>query len=156
MGADYLNKTYMENGLVNFADSIGIELVKSWEEEPIVELYRAGGWWREDMDPSRLPELISGSYLFAVAVDISTGRSVGMGRVISDGIADAYIQDVVVLPQWRKKGVGKMVIFALIEGCKSRGISWIGVIAQPGSEKLYRSLGFMPMEGHVPMLLQRR
>ncbi|HSD57210.1 MAG TPA: GNAT family N-acetyltransferase [Methanotrichaceae archaeon] len=138
------------------ADRIRIELVKSWQEEPIVELYRAGGWWREDMDPSRLPELISGSYLFAVAVDISTGRSIGMGRVISDGIADAYIQDVVVLPQWRKKGVGKMVISALVEGCNSRGISWIGVIAQPGSEKLYRALGFMPMEGHVPMLLQRR
>lgn len=138
------------------ADRIRIELVKSWEKEPIVELYRAGGWWREDMDPSRLPELISGSYLFAVAVDISSRRSIGMGRVISDGIADAYIQDVVVLPQWRKKGVGKMVISALLEGCRSRGISWIGVIAQPGTEMLYRSLGFVPMEGHVPMLLQRR
>lgn len=138
------------------ADRIRIELVNAWEEEPIVELYRAGGWWREDMDPSRLPELIRGSYLFAIAVDISTGKSIGMGRVISDGIADAYIQDVVVLSQWRMKGVGKMVISALIDGCKSRGISWIGVIAQPGLENLYRSLGFVPMEGHVPMLLQRR
>ncbi len=141
---------------MNCTDWIRIELVKSWEEEPIVELYRAGGWWRDDMDPSRLPELISGSYLFAVAVDISTGKSVGMGRVMSDGIADAYIHDVVVLPQWRKRGVGKMVVSALMEGCKSRGISWIGVIAQPGTEKLYCSLGFVPMEGHVPMLLQRR
>lgn len=156
MGREYLNKTYTENGLVDYEDRISIELVNAWEDEPIVELYRAGGWWREDMDPSRLPELISGSYLFAVAVDIPTGKSIGMGRVISDGIADAYIQDVVVLPQWRKKGVGKMIISALIEGCKFRSISWIGVIAQPGSEKLYRSLGFVPMEGHVPMLLQRR
>ena len=138
------------------ADGIRIEIVKSWEEDPIVELYRAGGWWTDDMDPSRLPELISGSYLFAVAVDITTGRSVGMGRVMSDGIADAYIHDVVVLPQWRNRGVGKMVVSALIEGCKSRGISWIGVIAQPGTEKLYCSLGFVPMVGHVPMLLQRR
>jgi GNAT superfamily N-acetyltransferase len=138
------------------ADQIRIELVNAWEEEPIVELYRAGGWWREEMDPSRLPELIRGSYLFAVAVDISTGRSIGMGRVISDGIADAYIQDMVVLPQWRKKGVGRMLISTLIDSCKSRGISWIGVIAQPGSEKLYSSLGFTKMEGHVPMLLQRR
>ncbi len=135
---------------------IRIDLVKSWEKEPIVELYRAGGWWREDMDPSRLPELIDGSYLFAVAVDTSTGKSIGMGRVISDGIADAYIQDVVVLPEWRKRGVAKMVITALLEGCRSRGITWIGVIAQPGTEMLYRSLGFVPMEGHVPMLLQRR
>lgn len=146
----------MENTPTYSANGIRIELVKSWEEKPIVELYRAAGWWREDMDPSRLPELISGSYLFAVAVDNSTGRSIGMGRVISDGLADAYIQDVVVLQKWRKGGVGRMIVSALLEGCRSRGITWIGVIAQPGTEMLYRSLGFVPMVGHVPMLLQIR
>lgn len=146
----------MESVPTDSANRIRIELVKSWEEEPIVELYRAAGWWREDMDPSRLPELISGSYLFAVAVDNSTGKSIGMGRVISDGLADAYIQDVVVLSNWRQRGVGRMIVSALLEGCRSRGITWVGVIAQPGTEMLYRSLGFVPMEGHVPMLLQIR
>jgi GNAT superfamily N-acetyltransferase len=146
----------MKNEAVDNIDRIEIRLVKAWEEEPIVELYRAGGWWREGMDPSRLHELISGSYLFAVAINISTGKPIGMGRVMSDGIADAYIHDVVVLEQWRKKGVGRMVVSALLEGCWSNGITWIGVIAQPGTEKLYRSLGFAPMDGHVPMVLLRR
>jgi aralkylamine N-acetyltransferase len=146
----------MENEALDRADKICIRLVKAWEEESIVELYRSAGWWREDMDPSKLHELISGSYLFALAIEISTGRPVGMGRVLSDGIADAYIHDVVVLVQWRRRGVGKMVVSALLEGCRSRGIGWIGIVAQPGTEKLYRSLGFEPMEGHVPMMLARR
>ncbi len=136
------------------ANRIRVELVKSWDEEPIVKLYKAGGWWRAYMDPSKLHVLISGSYLFAVAIDISTGGSIGMGRVISDGIADAYIQDVVVLPECRRKGVGRMIISALLEGCMSRGITWIGVIAEPGTEALYRSLGFRPMKEHIPMLFQ--
>lgn len=146
----------MENEAFDYADRICIRLVKAWEEEPIVELYRSAGWWREDMDPSKLHELIRGSYLFALAIDISTGRPIGMGRVLSDGVADAYIHDVVVLVEWRKRGVGKMVVSALLEGCRSRGIGWIGIVAQPGAEKLYRSLGFRPMEGHVPMMLPRR
>jgi ribosomal protein S18 acetylase RimI-like enzyme len=144
----------MENEALDYADRISIRFVKAWEEEPIVELYRSAGWWSEDMDPSKLQELISGSYLFAVAIDTSTDRPIGMGRVLSDGIADAYIHDVVVLEQWRQRGVGKMVVSALLECCRSHGITWIGVIAQPGTEKLYRSLGFAPMDGHVPMVLQ--
>lgn len=135
-------------------DQIRVELVKDWDEKSVVELYKAGGWWRDYMDPSRLHVLISRSFLFAVAIDISNGRSIGMGRVISDGIADAYIQDVVVLLEYRRKCVGSMIVSALLDGCISRGITWIGLIAEPGTEALYRSLGFQPMKEHIPMLFQ--
>ena len=76
-------------------------------EEQIVDLYRAAGWWKEEMDASKINDLIRGSFLFAVAIDISTGRAVGMGRVISDGIADAYIQDLVVLGRLEELGCGE-------------------------------------------------
>jgi GNAT superfamily N-acetyltransferase len=126
--------------------------VNFWDVEQIVELYRSEGWWKDFMDKSRIPELIRVSYLFALAIDISTGKPIGMGRVISDGIADAYIQDLVVLPEWRNKNAGRMIVSALIEQCISNGISWIGLIAQPGTDAFYTSLGFEPMAGHVPML----
>jgi ribosomal protein S18 acetylase RimI-like enzyme len=132
---------------------IRIDFVQSCEEEPVVQLYRSGGWWKDDMDPSKIGMLISGSYLFTAAIETSTGRCVGMGRAISDGVADAYIQDVVVLSDWRRKGVGRMIVSALLKRCRSQGISWIGLIAQPGTEEFYSSLGFSPMEGHLPMLL---
>lgn len=131
-----------------------VELVKAWKEEPIVELYQEGGWWKEHMDPSRIGELISQSFLFAMAIDSSTGRSLGMRRVISDGIADAYIQDVVVLAEWRRRGVGRMILSALLEGCMSRGIAWISLISQPGTDAFYRALGFVPMVGSMPMQFQ--
>lgn len=134
------------------AGPIRIELVNFWDVDQIVELYRSEGWWKDSMDKSRIPELIRGSYLFALAIDVSTGKPVGMGRVISDGIADAYIQDLVVLPLWRKKNAGGMIVSLLIERCTSNGISWIGLIAQPGTEAFYRSLGFVPMSGHMAML----
>ena len=80
---------------------ISYRRVSSWETGEILALYRAGGWWDEDADPGLIPALISGSYAFVVAVDKKTLSAVGMGRVLSDGISDAYIQDVVVLPGHR-------------------------------------------------------
>ncbi len=137
---------------MDISGQIKVELVKSWEEEQIAELYKVGGWWKDYMDPARLQDLIRESYLFAVAIDISAGKSVGMGRVISDGVADAYLQDVVVLPEWRKKGVGEMIVSKLLECCRSDSIAWIGLIAQPGTDAFYQSIGFVHLEGHVPML----
>jgi aralkylamine N-acetyltransferase len=162
----YISKRYLRSsiqipivveqggGLIINKDGFRVELVNSWEKEPIIELYKTGGWWKEYMDASKIPELISGSYLFAVAIDVINERAVGMARVISDGIADAYIQDLVVLPAWREKGVGKMIVSKLLEHCRSRGISWIGLIAQPGTDGVYRSMGFRQMEGYIPMLFR--
>ena len=141
--------------LKNKDDRIRVDLVRSWKEEQIVELYRAGGWWKEGMDQKRISDLIKGSFLFAVAIDISTGNAVGMGRVISDGVADAYIQDFVVLENWRNLGVGKLILETLLGECRSRKIAWIGLIAEPGKEDFYSALGFRPMPFHVPMLLSR-
>ena len=132
--------------------SFRVDIVRSWQEGQIVDLYRDAGWWKEEMDASRINDLIRGSFLFAVAIDISTGRAVGMGRVISDGISDAYIQDLVVQGTKRSWGVGKMILNRLLVECKFRKITWIGLIAEPGKEEFYRSLGFAPMPGHVPML----
>ncbi|MGA9100034.1 MAG: hypothetical protein WB392_14000 [Methanotrichaceae archaeon] len=47
----------------------------------------------------------SRSYLFAIAMDTITGRTIGIRRVISDGISNAYIQDLVILPLWRKENI---------------------------------------------------
>jgi len=129
-----------------------VEIVKSWQEDPIEELYRAGGWWKKCMDKHRLNELIQGSFLFAIAIDISTGKTVGMGRVISDGISDAYFQDMVVLQEFRRRGVGRMILKALLDECLARKISWIALVAEPKTADFYSDLGFMPMIGYVPML----
>jgi aralkylamine N-acetyltransferase len=134
------------------ASQIKVEIIKSWDHKEIVDLYRSGGWWKDGMNPNLLGELIRGSFLFAVAVDISTSKAVGMGRVISDGIADAYVQDLVVQKEWKEIGVGKMILSSLLEECQSRNISWIGLIAEPGTDSFYQSSGFLAMKDHVPML----
>jgi GNAT superfamily N-acetyltransferase len=137
--------------VITVGDDITIRFVQSWDEGEIANLYRAGGWWKEEYDQRKLPRLIKGSFLFVVAIDRKTGHAVGMGRVISDGVSDGYIQDLVVLPEYRKTGIGAQIVSTLVKKCLEQGISWIGLIAEPDTEKFYLPFGFQPMEGHVPL-----
>lgn len=117
-------------------------------------LYREAGWWADGEDESRLSLIISGSFLTAAAYD-SDGRCIGMGRMISDGTSDGYIQDVVVLNAFRGKGIGAALIRLLESEGLARGLSWIGLIAEPGTRSFYEKLGFAEMDDYVPMLLKR-
>ena len=136
------------------AEDIAVQFVRSWDEEEIAALYKAGGWWKEEYKNEELRHLIRGSFAFAVAADTKTGRAVGMGRVISDGVSDGYIQDLVVLPQFRKSGIGAQIVGALVNRCLQSGITWIGLIAEPGTENFYSPLGFQIMKGHVPLIFR--
>jgi ribosomal protein S18 acetylase RimI-like enzyme len=133
-------------------DNISIRFVHAWNGNEIADLYRAGGWWKEEYEVEELPQLIRGSFLFAVAIDQTTGRAIGMGRVISDGVSDGYIQDLVVLPEYRKAGIGTQLVSILVKKCVKSGITWIGLVAEPGTEKFYLPFGFHPMKGYTPLI----
>ncbi len=124
------------------------------ENDQIIDLYRAEGWWypdgERDKDAFRLSAIISGSHCFAVA-DMD-GRVIAMGRAISDRFSDAYIQDVAVHTAYRGRGVGTAVVAALVARLETDGLGWIGLIAEGRSEAFYARLGFSPMTNASPLL----
>jgi ribosomal protein S18 acetylase RimI-like enzyme len=135
-------------------DRCEVLLVRNWDTEDIRSLYREAGWWKEEWDPAHLSLLISGSLAFVVAVDRKSGRAVAMGRAISDGSSDAYIQDMVVKSEYRESGIGRQILTTLVIYCQKQGITWIALIAEPGTEQFYMQSGFERMEGYVPMIFQ--
>lgn len=137
---------------MEITEGFDVFLVKEWDYSAILDLYKAGGWWKETYDPALLPLLVRSSCCFAVGVHRTSGRTVGMGRLISDGVSDGYIQDLVVLPEFRGLGIGRAIVRRLVEFGFSVGVTWIALIAKPGAEAFYECLGFSPMEGFTPML----
>ena len=117
----------------------------------VLALYRDAGWWNPGEREADIPTLLAGSFLVASAW--CDGALVGMGRVLSDGVSDGYIQDVVVLSQHRGRGVGGALVAFLRDRCRARGLAWIGLIGEPGTKAFYERLGFRPMAGYIPMLL---
>lgn len=122
----------------------------------IEELYRAQEWWQQDDDERSqlIPRLIAGSHCFVAALE---GEDiVGMGRAISDGVSDAYIQDLTVRSDRRNQGIGRRILQTLLERLHADRLHWIGLIAEPGSYSLYRRSGFQAMPDSVPMLMNQK
>ncbi len=123
--------------------------------DQLIALYQEAGWWSAGIDNRDvLMRIISGSHCFCVAV--IENRIVGMGRSISDGASDAYIQDVTVTKSFRRKGIAGGIVTELIKKLEADGIGWIGLIAERGSAEYYRPLGFEPMPDSTPMLRLRK
>ena len=131
--------------------NIEIKFVDDWDENEIVNLYKAGNWWKDNYNSSSIKFLIKGSYKFAVVIIKDEGRAIGMGRLISDGVSDAYIQDIVIIDDYRGQSLGKKLVNFLVNHCISKGINWIGLISEPGQDGFYSDLGFSRMKKHIPM-----
>ena len=81
--------------------------------------------------------------LFSVCV-IHEEELVGMGRVIGDNALYYYIQDVIVLPEHKGKGVGRTIMKS-IEDYLSKSVSsgaFIGLMAAEGTTKFYEKFEF--------------
>ena len=116
----------------------------------ITRLYRQEGWWSPEPDnPDLVAGIVRGSHCFLTAVQ--GNEIVAMGRAISDGVSDAYIQDVTVAPSYRGKGVGTTIIRKLVERLNEDGLEWIGLIAEKNSYHFYERIGFTRMTDSEPM-----
>jgi ribosomal protein S18 acetylase RimI-like enzyme len=73
-----------------------------------------------------------------------SGKIVGAGRALCDGVDCSYIGDVAFLPEYQGQGLGKMLVLKLIECSKS--CKKIILYAVPGKEDFYRKLGFLKMK----------
>ena len=117
----------------------------------ITQIYRQEGWWHLDADdPDLVRGIIRGSHCFVLAVE--EDLVVGMGRAISDGVSDAYIQDVAVLESHKGQGIGSQIVAQLTARLLADGLNWIGLIAERGGYGFYERLGFETMPNATPML----
>jgi ribosomal protein S18 acetylase RimI-like enzyme len=103
-------------------------------------LFITAGWgWRAE-DPAKLAALVEGSRFVASAHDDAREEHmVGFARAISDGVTNAYVSTVAVLPDYRGKGIGAELVRRLLAG--RDGIRFV-LHAAPGVQDFYRKLGF--------------
>jgi len=121
--------------------------------DKIICLYQTAGWWtgQAHENTELIRRIVTGSNCFVLACE--GNEIIGMGRAISDGISDAYIQDVTVLPEFRGQGVGTGIVQEILKQLRADGLQWIGLIAGRHSHPFYRKMGFEEMPAATAMLL---
>ena len=131
------------------SSSVEISLIQDAEPEAIFRLYHLAGWVTPEDGDGWIPAMLRGSW--AAAGAFADGKLIGFARIISDGVSDGYVQDVVVDPAWRRQGIAGKLVKTLTAHARESGIGWLGLIGVPGTESLYRSCGFEVLESHIPM-----
>lgn len=77
------------------------------------------------------------------------GESVGIVRVLTDMLTDAYITDVIVSPDFQGRGLGRKLLNEVIANLKKNAVKDIklacNLYANPGKEPFYEKLGFQKL-----------
>ena len=108
--------------------------------EEFQRLHEAVGWNNVD---KKATEIGLRNSLFSVCV-VHKGEVIGCGRVIGDGGIYFYIQDIIVLPKFQGKGIGKKIMAEVMKYLKknARPNAFIGLMAAKGVAKFYERYGF--------------
>ena len=77
---------------------------------------------------------------------IYNGELVGMGRLVGDGAMYWYLQEIIILPKFQRKGIGTMIVNHLVDYAKANSVTGkfttIGGVSAKGKEPFYEKLGF--------------
>jgi GNAT superfamily N-acetyltransferase len=105
------------------------------------ELSLANGW-EGAFDWDRMQGSLDASLAGVVAV--AGGTTVGMGRLVGDGVKYFYVQDMAVLPDHHRQGIGGRILDALLDHVRTTAPdhAFVGLFATGAGEALYRSRGF--------------
>ena len=71
-------------------------------------------------------------------------RVVGMARLLSDGVCNAYLVDVWTAPEYRRQGIASALVRLLIEQVPGQHIG----LQTGDAQALYASLGFKAQPGY--------
>ena len=105
------------------------------------ELFLTTGWNHEyNFTREELFRAISRSW-YAVSV-YHKNRLTGYGRVISDGGHHALIVDLMVSPEYQKRGIGSAILKNLIDTCNRQRIRDIQLFCARGKKNFYERFGF--------------
>ena len=75
------------------------------------------------------------------------GAQVGFARAVSDGVAVAYLADVFVLKDHRRRGLGRRIVQTMIDDGPGADFRWL--LHTGDATFLYASFGFRPTDRTV-------
>ena len=109
--------------------------------EVLADLREAVGWNRMERDLAD-PRLLGAFHLCA----FNGSRLVGYAAVVSNGVTDAYIQDVMVHPDCQRQGVGTQLMKRILARLEEEHVYMVSVIYGNGSLRpFYEKFGFGTM-----------
>lgn len=81
--------------------------------DELVALYDSVGWTTYTQDPERLHDAVNRSLRVVCARDAD--RLVGLARVVGDGLTIIYLQDILIHPEYQRRGIGRQLFTRVLD-----------------------------------------
>jgi ribosomal protein S18 acetylase RimI-like enzyme len=108
--------------------------------QEIIDLYQAVGWSAYTEDIQGLVLALSQSTY--VAFHVQDNKVVGLVRSLSDGVSIHFLQDVLVLPEYQGKGIGRALINSALSKFEKCRTHLLMTDDEEKQLKFYKSLGY--------------
>ena len=121
---------------------ITISEYKNYNSEEILDLYNSVGWCSYTNRPEMLEHAFANSLKIFGAHDGE--KLVGIIRAVGDGCSIVFIQDILVLPECQRRGIGRKLVKMML---KTYPDVYQIELATDNTEKtvaFYKSCGFLP------------
>lgn len=111
----------------------------------VLLLATADAYWERWRSAADVQAQIAGAWRVVGAYRRTDGAMVGFARAVSDGVAMAYLADVIVAPAARGIGLGARLVDVMIEQGSGRGFRWL--LHTKDAHGLYQKFGFAAPPG---------
>ncbi len=117
-----------------------IRAYTEYNEAEILGLYASVGWTAYTDDPAALRNGFANSLLTLAAYE--EAALAGLIRVVGDGHTIVFVQDILVRPQFQRRGIGSALLQAVLN--RYAGVRQIELLTDdtPETVAFYRSMGF--------------
>ena len=115
---------------------------KVYHSDEILALYDSVGWTNYLAQPEKLEAGYKNS-LYVLAA-YHGAKLVGILRAVGDGATIVFIQDILVLPEYQRMGIGTRLIKAVLE--KYKDVYQVELLTDDTAKTVafYKSVGFTP------------
>lgn len=123
-------------------DHMKIQIKKHNPSPEIYNSLRNSVGWTIYRDLKAVKKSLKNTLYCVCAFDAD--KIIGMGRIIGDHSITYYIQDVIVLPEYQKKGIGSKIMEKLMQYVEDNAIqnTNVGLMSAKGKENFYGKYGF--------------
>ena len=120
-----------------------IKEYQTYNEQEIIDLYQSVGW----TNYTSCPEMLENAYKNSLCIlgAFEKEKLVGVVRVVGDGISIVFVQDILVLPEYQRQGVGSALMRAILEKYASAYQVELLTDSTEKSKAFYSSVGLAPV-----------
>lgn len=118
-----------------------IKEYEKYDEKEIFQIYEEVGWTNYTSNPTMLVNAYQNSLKIYGAYEGE--KLVGIVRVVGDGYSIIYIQDIIVLPEYQRQGIGRALLEKVLETYEHVYQKTLMTDNTEKTIQFYKSVGFL-------------